>query len=113
MMTNFYYLSFAYPRSLFLWTARVSRISFFLPFLIMMNTSQSTAQTSLELNLNHQWEFRQADSGQWAPAAVPGCVHTDLMAADLLKDPFYRLQEEEAQWVDKVDWEYRRTLTLS
>lgn len=82
-------------------------------FLVMMNGWDSVAQTSVDLSLNSNWQFRQADSGEWLQATVPGCVHTDLMAVEKLRDPFFRLQEEEAQWVDKQDWEYRKTVRLS
>ncbi len=43
------------------------------------------------------------------PASVPGCVHTDLLAAGLIPDP-YRDDEENLQaWVALVDWRYETT----
>ncbi|MFN8207399.1 MAG: glycoside hydrolase family 2 protein [Bacteroidales bacterium] len=62
--------------------------------------------------LKDHWEFRQADSGSWMPATVPGCVHTDLLAAGKIEDPFYRMNEKDLQWIDKKDWEYRTTFTV-
>jgi len=53
------------------------------------------------------WTFHQVDSGEWLPATVPGCVHTDLLKNGKIKDPFYRLNEHDLQWIDKVDWEYK------
>ncbi|GAB2606063.1 glycoside hydrolase family 2 protein [Streptomyces capparidis] len=44
------------------------------------------------------------------PAAVPGCVHTDLMAAGLLADPFLDRNEADAAWVGRADWEYHTVL---
>lgn len=44
---------------------------------------------------------------EWLPATVPGTVHTDLMANGKIEDPYFRLNEHQVQWVDKVDWEYR------
>ncbi|WP_407939951.1 glycoside hydrolase family 2 protein [Nocardiopsis coralli] len=43
------------------------------------------------------------------PARVPGCVHTDLMAAGLIPDPFLDDNESLLQWIGKCDWEYRTT----
>ncbi|MDD5694782.1 MAG: glycoside hydrolase family 2 protein [Bacteroidales bacterium] len=61
----------------------------------------------IHLSLVHNWEFRQADTGTWMPARVPGTVHTDLLANHRIEDPFYRLNERQLQWIDKIDWEYR------
>lgn len=39
-------------------------------------------------------------------AAVPGCVHTDLLAAGLIPDPYLDRAEEQVAWVGKADWRY-------
>ena len=93
----------------------LKRLSFYTGCLILFCSLpiDSMSQQSFQLSLSGQWEFRQADRGEWMPATVPGCVHTDLMELGLLPDPFYRLQEMDAQWVDKVDWEYRKTIHLT
>jgi len=59
------------------------------------------------MEIKDQWEFRQADNDKWLPATVPGSVHTDLLKNKLIEDPFFRLNEKNLQWIDKVDWEYR------
>lgn len=56
--------------------------------------------------LHEGWQFRQARLNNWYPAQVPGTVHTDLMANKIIEDPYYRLNERGAQWVDKEDWIY-------
>jgi beta-mannosidase len=53
------------------------------------------------------WEFRQADQKEWHAATVPGCVHTDLLAAGLIGNPFWRNAEEGLQWIGRTDWAYR------
>jgi len=58
------------------------------------------------------WEFRQAGMEQWAPAAVPGGVHTDLLALGRIPDPFVGDNEKRVQWVAEADWEYRRDFIL-
>ncbi len=64
------------------------------------------------LPLTH-WQFRQTGTTTWMPATVPGTVHTDLMAAGKIEDPYYRLNERSVQWIDKVNWEYKTTFNLT
>ncbi|NSL88593.1 glycoside hydrolase family 2 protein [Chitinophaga sp. Mgbs1] len=59
------------------------------------------------------WEFSRTDEGIWRPATVPGTVHTDLMAQHLIPDPFAGTNEKAVQWVDKKDWQYRRTWMIT
>src|SRR3954447_25601247 len=47
------------------------------------------------------------------PATVPGCVHTDLMAAGLLADPYLDRNEDAQHWVGDSDWRYRTTLQVA
>ncbi len=60
-------------------------------------------------NLHDNWRFRQARADIWYDATVPGTVHTDLMANEIIEDPFFRLNERGVQWVDKEDWMYETT----
>ncbi len=62
------------------------------------------------IDLNGDWALRRRDQKKTVPATVPGCVHTDLMAADQIKDPFVRDHEEELMWIGESDWVYSRTL---
>ena len=66
------------------------------------------------LTLNGQWRVKQADNSkaQWLPAAVPGCIHTDLLAAKEIPDPYYRDNELQVMWVGEADWHYRRTFAV-
>lgn len=71
------------------------------------NTNNSNLMTTIELNKN--WQFRQVGEAEWMDATVPGTVHTDLMANGIIEDPYYRLNEHDVQWIDKVNWEYKTT----
>src|SRR3954471_10521523 len=44
---------------------------------------------------------------EWLDASVPGSVHTDLMAAGIIPDPFARRFELGCQWVDAERWVYK------
>lgn len=48
-------------------------------------------------------------SGASIPATVPGTVHIDLLAADLISDPFHGVNEAAVAWIGLVDWTYRTT----
>ncbi|MBE1875923.1 glycoside hydrolase family 2 protein [Myceligenerans pegani] len=48
-----------------------------------------------------------APDGRGVPAAVPGTVHTDLMAAGLVPDPYVDDNERLLAWIGRCDWEYR------
>ncbi len=57
-------------------------------------------------------ESVNATDGATYDATVPGCVHTDLLAADAIPDPWYRDQEKDIHWVWERDWVYRRQLDV-
>lgn len=63
--------------------------------------------------LHTGWEFSMYGSHEWLTAEVPGTVHQDLLAHDKLPDPFYGMNEEKIQWVEKEDWLYRTSFVLS
>jgi beta-mannosidase len=44
------------------------------------------------------------------PAEVPGCVHTDLMTAGVIPDPYLDGNEAALRWMYDVDWRYAVTL---
>jgi len=46
-------------------------------------------------------------------ATVPGCVHTDLLAAGLIPDPFLDDNESALAWIGLVDWTYSTTFDWS
>lgn len=63
------------------------------------------------------WEFRKKGWEKenaktpppWMPAQVPGSVHLDLIANDVIPDPHEKRYEIGAQWIDKEAWAYRTT----
>jgi beta-mannosidase len=44
--------------------------------------------------------------GQTVPARVPGSVHTDLLAAGLIPDPYLDQNEAALAWMHRADWRY-------
>ena len=66
-----------------------------------------------EIELNTDWLFKSRKDTLWAKASVPGTVHTDLLSNGKIEDPYYRLNEHDVQWIDKLDWEYKTTFSLT
>ena len=77
-----------------------------------------------KLDLNGKWEFKainkyktlprdKRDATKWMKGTVPGTVHTDLMSNDTIEDPFYRMNENDVQWIDSQQWLYRREFKVS
>jgi beta-mannosidase len=54
--------------------------------------------------LTEGWSLRH--DGALLPARVPGCVHTDLLAARVIPDPFIGRNETEVAWVGRRAWSY-------
>ncbi|MCB8943358.1 MAG: glycoside hydrolase family 2 protein [Ardenticatenaceae bacterium] len=65
------------------------------------------------LSLNGRWHFKQSTADTWQPASVPGCVHTDLLAIEAIPDPFYSDNESLVRWIERADWEYQRTFSVT
>jgi beta-mannosidase len=72
-------------------------------------------------DLNRAWTLRHAGDpsavpdglhGRELPATVPGCVHTDLLAAGLIPDPYLGRAEQTLQWIGETDWRYRCTFDV-
>jgi beta-mannosidase len=45
------------------------------------------------------------------PPPVPGCVHTALLAAGLIADPFDGANEADIQWIGRTTWRYDTEFT--
>ncbi|RRU21914.1 glycoside hydrolase family 2 protein [Stenotrophomonas sp. 278] len=67
--------------------------------------------------LSAQWSFRllpgnaqaiaNPEATQWRSAQVPGSVHTDLLAHQLIPNPYAGAPEAGLQWIGLADWEYQ------
>lgn len=65
------------------------------------------------LTLNGSWRLQDATQNEAPlPATVPGCVHTDLLRAGQIPDPWYRDNEKQIQWAHQRDWVYTKTFEV-
>ena len=81
--------------------------------LVVSLSSCNMSSNFISKNLNANWTFKSVQDSVWMPATVPGSVHTDLISDGIIEDPFYRLNEKDIQWIDKKDWEYKTSFTVS
>lgn len=89
-----------------------SRIKVIILIMCTIFSSSRISASPVLTEIKSGWKFKQARLTNWYPATVPGVVHTDLMNNGILEDPFFRLNERGAQWVDKEDWIYETTFDL-
>jgi len=82
-------------------------------FFIVFCSSIVTAQNKNVLILNDSWQFSEQGSLKWYQATVPGTVHTDLFENNLIGDPFFDCNEQELQWVETKNWEYKTTFIVA
>ncbi|MGQ9629049.1 MAG: beta-mannosidase [bacterium] len=79
------------------------------------------------LSLNGAWKLKDFDPGEglrkkahlpdhrdsdWIEGRVPGDVHTSLLSAGRIDDPFYGMNVEKCQWVEGREWWYRKRVNV-
>lgn len=89
-------------------------LSFILLGALVLTSNKAASITNVtDLTINSGWKYSKAKSGKWSNAVVPGCIHTDLLADNVIKDPFYRLNEKDQQWIGETDWEYKTVFIVT
>ena len=101
-------------------TWRCAKTAVVLLILLLLALDAASAQTTQSLDSG--WRFRlvendreaktHAEATHWHNATVPGMVQSDLLAAKLLADPYFRDNEASAQWVGLSDWLYQTSFTV-
>lgn len=72
------------------------------------NCNSDTNTSNIKrIELEENWTFNMEGSKQVYKATVPGTVHTDLLSARAIPEPFFRENEKLCQWVDKKNWVYK------
>src|ERR1043166_528062 len=92
---------------------RSSRFFFFVMLTLASFGAGAVTAIPELLELDGSWQVRQGGTTEWIPAAVPGCIHTDLLAAKKIPDPFFRDNERLVQWVGETNWIYKRSFLAS
>jgi beta-mannosidase len=63
--------------------------------------------------IRDNWKFKKQGDEKWLPASVPGCVHTDLLKNELIRDPFFGINAKDLLWIEKEDWVYQCVFNIS
>lgn len=79
----------------------------------MFVTEKQVFQEAKTIDLTGKWQFRKAGDASWSAATVPGCNFTDLFNNGDIDDPFYRANENDLQWIEHCDWEYKKTFNVT
>ena len=90
----------------------MKRFNLILAFILLVNSIIAQTPNNYQ-KLDSEWKFRRVGTTVWKNAKVPGTVHMDLYRNDEIPEPYYRLNEKYAQWVDKCDWEYITNFDLT
>lgn len=64
-----------------------------------------------KISLNGEWKGTGiAPNGETLhfSAAVPGCVHTDMLKIGKIPNPFWRDNSKACAWIENLDWVYER-----
>ena len=72
----------------------------------------STVSPDAQLDLAGAWQLRSADGRVQCPIELPGDVHSALLEAGLIPDPYIGTNEEEVQWVGETGWILERDVPL-
>lgn len=80
--------------------------------ILLVSFFYDTSKAQQVINLNLGWQFRKTGDSIWNKATVPGTVHTDLLNDGLITDPYYRTNENDLQWIDREDWEYKTSFKV-
>lgn len=84
----------------------------------LTNQLEFSSQHREVIPIDHDWLFKQQDGSDFArtfrPTAMfPTSIHLDLLAHDMMPDPFKGSKESEVQWVGDKSWVYQCSFKLS
>lgn len=85
--------------------------SFVLLLLAFLQLIGLNAQQKRWLHAN--WYCAETGTQEKIKAQVPGTIHTDLLRAGKIPDPFFGTNEQKVQWVAERSWTYTMNFDLS
>lgn len=88
------------------------RLVFVMAAMLVAGVRRSGAAPVL-FDLAGPWQLTKDGSTESVPATVPGCVHTDLLAAGKIPDPFFRDNQNTLQWIGETGWSYKRSFQVT
>lgn len=64
-------------------------------------------------DLSGTWRLKSANGALSAKCSIPGDNATALLEAGILRDPFFRENEADVQWIGDIDWLFERSFTVT
>ncbi|MDX3925308.1 MAG: glycoside hydrolase family 2 protein [Shinella sp.] len=68
---------------------------------------------STSFDLSGDWRLSSTEGDHAIAMRVPGDVHSALLAASLIPDPYHGRNERDVQWVAQKDWQIERSFDLA
>ena len=81
-------------------------------FLFLLGNHCAMCQSLENFNLSGTWEINQVNGAIQTTGEIPGGIHSALLKAGLIPDPYYGTNEEKVQWVAEHDWTVSRRFHL-
>ena len=76
-------------------------------------TTAETVTYESRVDLSGEWKLEQVGKNEVnCPIIVPGDVHSALLAAKLIPNPYYAANEYLTLWVGRADWLVKRTFDV-
>ena len=95
--------------------ASLLQLALLLPALLLLSTATAAAASPLQSVLDlggAGWTVHSSNRSVSCAATVPGVVHTDLLAAGLIPEPFAEFNELALRWVALENWTYARRFSV-
>jgi len=78
----------------------------------MRMLSEDFTRTAIRLDLAGDWQLSSVDNSHTLAMELPGDVHSALLKAGVIDDPYVGRNENDVQWVAHKDWVIERTVTV-
>eukprot|EP00755_Sulcionema_specki_P015343 Sspe_Gene.59105::Locus_32461_Transcript_1_1_Confidence_1.000_Length_1688::g.59105::m.59105/K01192/E3.2.1.25, MANBA, manB; beta-mannosidase len=82
------------------------------PAMLLLAFLALGASAAEVIDLTGTWKVHNSNRSIHLHAQVPGQIHTDLMAAKVIGDPYYRFNDVEYRWIAYENWTYSRSFTI-
>ena len=64
------------------------------------------------IDLHGKWDILEKNGNIKTAGELPGDVHSALLQAGIIEDPYYGDNENKVQWVSEKDWIFKRTFNI-
>ena len=80
---------------------------------LLFTAIMSFALSAQTVSLNEGWQFTQKNKDTWHEAEVPGSVQRDLIRHGVLPNPYYGTNENDVQWPEVEDWDFKKSFQVT